>query len=76
MRISGSNSIESEIDVKRLLFFGSPDHTAKMSVAVRTLFKSRTESFFEVNIVPIGVVSSICQALQKYDLFDHSKAWF
>ena len=48
----------------------------KMSVEVRTLFQSRTESFFDVNIVFIGVVSSICEALQKYDLFDHFKAWF
>ena len=30
-----------------------------MSVEVRTLFQSRTESFFDVNIVFIGVVSSI-----------------
>ena len=30
----------------------------------------------DINIVSIGVVSSICQALQKYDLFDHFKEWF
>ena len=39
-----------------------------MSVAVRTLFQSRTESFFDVNTISIGVVSCICEALQKYDL--------
>ena len=39
-----------------------------MSVGVRTLFQSRTESFFDLNIISIGVVSSICEALQKYDL--------
>ena len=76
LRISGLNSIESEIDVKRLLFLGGLITQPKMSVAVRTLFQSRTESFVDVNIISIGVLSSICEALQKYDLFDHFKAWF
>ena len=76
LRISGLNSIESEIDVKRLLFLGRLITQPKMSVAVRTLFQSKTESFFDVNIISIGVVSCICEALQKYDLFDHFKAWF
>ena len=60
--------------MKRLLFLGRLITQPKMSVAVRTLFQSRTERFFDVNIIPIGVVSSICEALQKYDLFDHFKA--
>ena len=76
LKISGLNSIESEIDVKRLLFLGRLITQPKTSVAVRTLFQSRTESFFDVNIISIGVVSCICEALQKYDLFDHFKAWF
>ena len=76
LKISGLNSIESEIDVKRLLFLGRLITQPKMSVAVTTLFQSRTESFFDVNIISIGVVSCICEALQKYDLFDHFKAWF
>ena len=74
LKISGLNSIESEIDVKRLLFLGRLITQPKTSVAVRTLFQSRTESFFDVNITSIGVVSCICEALQKYDLFDHFKA--
>ena len=45
----------------------------KIPVAVRTLFESRTESFIDVNIISIGVLSSICEAPQKYDLFDHLK---
>ena len=40
LRISGLNSIESEIDVKRLLFLGRLITQPKMSVAVRTLFQS------------------------------------
>ena len=76
LKISGLNSIESEIDVKRLLFLGRLITQPKTSVAVRTLFQSRTESFFDVNIISIGVVSCICEALQKYDLFNHFKAWF
>ena len=40
LRISGLNSIESDIDVKRLLFLGHLITQPKMSVAVRTLFQS------------------------------------
>ena len=43
LRISGLNSIESELDVKRQLFLGRLITQPKMSVAVRTLFQSRTE---------------------------------
>ena len=39
-----------------------------MSVAVRTLFQSRTESFFDVNIISIGVVSCICEAYKNMTL--------
>ena len=68
LKISGLNSIESEIDVKRLLFLGRLITQPKTSVAVRTLFQSRTESFFDVNIISIGVVSCICEALQNMTL--------
>ena len=49
-----------------------------MSVSVRTLFQSRTETFFDVNMISIAItcISSIREALQKYDLFDNIKAWF
>ena len=62
--------------MQKLLFLGRLIRQPKMSVAVRTLFQSRTESFFDVNIISISVVSSICKALQRYDHFDHLKAWF
>ena len=61
LRITGLNSIESEIDVKRLSFLGRLITQPKRSVAVRTLFQSRTESFFDVNIISVGVVSCICE---------------
>ena len=67
------NSIESETDVKRLLFLGRLITQPKMSVAVRTLFQSRTESFLDMNIVSIGVVSCICEALQNMTFLTISK---
>ena len=62
--------------MKRLLFLSRLVTQPKVSVAVRTLFQSRTESLFDVSIVSIDLVSSICEALQKYDVFDLFKAWF
>ena len=62
--------------MKKLLFWVLLITQPKMSIAVRTMFQSRAESFFDVNIISIGVVSSICAAPQKYDFLDHFKVWF
>ena len=61
--------------MKKSLFLGCLITQPKMSVAVRTLFQSKIESFFNVNIISISAVSGICEALQKFDHFDHFKAW-
>ena len=59
--------------MKKLLFLGRLITQPKVFVSVRSLFQNRTGSFFEVNIIPVGVVSSICEPLQKYDFFGHFK---
>ena len=47
-----------------------------MALAVRNLFQVRYQSFFDPNIVPLGVLLSICEALHKYDLFSYFDSWF
>ena len=40
------------------------------------LFRSRAESYFDFNIPTTAVLPNICEALQKYGLFDYLKLWF
>ena len=47
-----------------------------MSAVVKGLFRSRAASFFEADFTPIGVLPSICEALNKYDLFHYFQLWF
>ena len=46
LKVSGLNSVESEIDVKKLLFLGRLITETKMASAVKGLFYSRVDSFF------------------------------
>ena len=46
LKVSGLNSVESEIDVKKLLFLGRLITETKMASAVKGLFFSRVDSFF------------------------------
>ena len=71
LKISNLNSIESEIDLKKLLFLGRLITEPNMSAVVKGLFRSRAASFFEAGFTPIGVLPSICEALNKYDLFHY-----
>ena len=48
----------------------------KMTPAVRELFEIRANSYFDTNIVSLGVLSSICEALDKYDLFNDFDSWY
>ena len=50
LKVSGLNSIESEIDVKKLLFLGRLITEMKMTSAVRSLFFNRVDSFLKLNI--------------------------
>ena len=74
-KLSGLNSIESEIAIKKLLFLGCLIKEPKMSPAVKNLFDSRTKSFFDSNITSLGVLPSIAEALHKYELFDYFENW-
>ena len=63
LKLSGLNSIESEIDLKKLMFWGRLIIEPKMTSVVRFLFSSRVDSFFDVNIISRGVLPSICDSL-------------
>ena len=75
-KISNLNSIESEIDLKKLLFLGRLITEPNLCAVVKGLFCSRAASFFEADFTPIGVLPSICEALNKYDLFHYFQSWF
>ena len=47
-KMSGLNSIASEISIKKLLFLGRLITEPNMSPTVRKLFESRTESYFDM----------------------------
>ena len=47
-----------------------------MSAVVKGLFRSRAASFFEADLTPIGVLPSICEPPNKYDLFHYFQSWF
>ena len=68
LKLSGLNSIESEIAIKKMLFLGRLISGAKTAPVVRSLFESRTQSYFDL--------PSICEILHKYDLFSYFESWF
>ena len=47
-----------------------------MALAVRSLFSSRVDSFFDANITCRGVLPSVCDSLYKYNLFQYLELWF
>ena len=64
------NSIESEIAIKKMLFLGQLISGAKTAPVVRSLFESRTQSYFDTNTASKGVfVPSICEILHKNTTF-------
>ena len=76
LRLAGLNSIESEIDVKQLLFLSHLITEPKMATAVKNMFRSRAESYFDSSISSTSVLPKICEALQKYGLLEYFKLWF
>ena len=76
VKLSGLRSIESEIALRKLLFLGRLLTEDKMAPVVRNLFEIRTQSYFDVNIVSLGTLPTICEVLQKYDLFNYFDTWF
>ena len=75
-RLSGLNSIESEIALRKLLFLGRLITEAKMAQSVRSFFMSRTESYFDASVASMGVLPSIIEALNEYDLYNFFVSWF
>ena len=76
LQLAGLNSIESEIDIRKLLFLGRLLTEPKMTFVVKSLFQSRAASYFDPNIKSIGVLPSICDTLCKYNLFVYFETWF
>ena len=70
------NSIEAEIDTRKLLFLGRLVTEPKMAPSLRNLLRSRTESLFDKDVKSIDILPSIYEALNKYDLFNYFKIWF
>ena len=65
------NSIEAEIDMRKLLFLGRLVTEPKMAPSLRNLLKSRTETLFDKDVKSIGILPSICEASNKYNLFNY-----
>ena len=76
LRLTDLNSIEAEIDMRKLLFLGRLVTEPKMAPSVRNLLRSRTGSMFDKDIKSIGILLSICEAVKKYDLFHYFEIWF
>ena len=47
-----------------------------MATAVKNMFRSRAESYFDSSISSTGVLPKICEALRKYGLSEYFKLWF
>ena len=78
LKLSHLNAIESEIALKKLLFLGRLSTGQKVTPALQSLFALRSKSLFDVNIISLGILSSICEALHlhKFDLFHYFGEWF
>ena len=76
LRSTELNSIEAEIDMKKLLFLGRLTTEPKVALSVRNFLRSRTESLFDTDVKSIGILLSICEALNIYDLFNYFEIWF
>ena len=64
-RLTKLNSIEAEIDMRKLLFLDCLVTEPKMAPSLRNLLRSRTDSLFDKVVKSIGILPSICEALNK-----------
>ena len=76
LKLSGLNSIESEVTTKKLLFLGRLATEPKMTPLIKNLFASRTKSFFDSDISSLGVLPSTAESLKKFDLFYYFETWY
>ena len=66
LKLSGLWSIDLEIGLRKLLFLGRVLTGHKMAPVVHNYFQIRSQSYFDANIVSLGVLPSICEALHNY----------
>ena len=69
------DSVESEIEYRKLLFTGRLLSVTNIPITVKTLFRTRIESFYDEKISSIGVFSTIFEALSKHDLLIYLEEW-
>ena len=75
LKLSGLNSIESEIATKKLLFLGRLITEPKMTPINKNLFDCRTKSFFDADISSLGMLPSTAELVKKFDLFYYFETW-
>ena len=63
LKISNLNSIESEIDLKKLLFLGRLITEPNMSAMVKGLFRSRAASFLRLTLPLLGFYQAYVKPL-------------
>ena len=61
LKLSGLNSIESEVATKKLLFLGRLITEPKMTPPIKNPFDSRIKHFFNSDISSLGVLPSIAE---------------
>ena len=74
-RLACVNSVESETEYRKLLFIGRLLSVPNIPITVKTLFRTRIESFYDEKISSIGVFSTIFEALSKHDLLIYLEEW-
>ena len=74
LKLSGLNSNESEVATKNLSGQLITEH--KMTPLIKDLFDIRTKSFFDSDISSLGILPSIAESLEKFDLFYYFETWY
>ena len=71
-------ALRTGVSAPKKLVFGSFSYWTKMTPALRSLFelKLRSKSLFYANVISLGILPSICEALHKFDLFHYFDKWF
>ena len=75
LKLSGINSIESKVHVKRLLLLGRIITDLKIAPEVKTLFESRVNSYFNSDINSMGFFVHINESVCKYNLNTYFEDW-
>ena len=56
LKMSGLNSVASEVAIKKLFFLGRLIIEPYMAPTVRNLFLCRAENYFDTNVTSVGVL--------------------